>query len=183
MQGMGRAASAALAVLVVLGLAGCGAGDGAEAAPTPVPPRPAGTGPLTEDVVRADVEGVLKAADAPPDAREFSESMEKDELRGCAVYYKGFGDQEYPADLARYEAVTKGLRERAWRFARKGNGHEERGGEVLRPQEVFKQRGWTLSAEFQPGADEGVGTLTVAAYDDACMERTGLMDKFRNPGA
>ncbi|MER5739847.1 hypothetical protein ABT117_29835 [Streptomyces sp. NPDC002262] len=183
MQGKGRAASAALAVLVVAGLAGCGAGDGAEGTPPPVPPRPAGTGPLTKDAVRADVEGVLAAADAPPDARDFSRGMEEDRLRGCAVFYKGFGDREHPADLARYEAVTDGLRGRAWRFAGKGNGHEERGGKVHRPQEIFEQRGWTLVTEFGPGADEGVGTLGVVAYDEACMERTGLMDTFRKAGS
>ncbi|MFD4377475.1 hypothetical protein [Streptomyces sp. NPDC058486] len=167
---------AALAVAASLATAGCGAGEPQKGAPVPVPPRPAGTGPLTKDVVRADVEGALKAADAPPDEREFAERIEKEMLLGCAVYYKGFGDGEHPADLALYEAVVDGLGERAWRFAKNGNQYE-----AVNPQEVFKQRGWTLVAEFRSGVGDGEGTLGVVAYDDACMEKTGLRDKVRDP--
>ncbi|MEU3607215.1 hypothetical protein AB0E83_17485 [Streptomyces sp. NPDC035033] len=181
MQGKGRAASAALAVVLALGAAGCGAGD-EPAKAAPLPPRPAGTGPLTKDVVRADVDGAVEAAEAPPGDREFSAGMEE-RLQGCAVHYKGFGDEEHPGELARYEAVTAALRERAWRFAKKGNQHEERDGKVFSAQEVFTQRGWTLVAEFRPGAEEGRGTFGIVAYDDACLERTGLLDKLRGTGA
>ncbi|SED48292.1 hypothetical protein [Streptomyces sp. TLI_105] len=173
MYGRKRAAGAVLAV--GLGVAGCGAGDTGTGASAPVPPRPAGTGPLAKEVVRADFDGSVADAGVPPNAPEYGETH-RDAAAGsrlsCTVAFKGFGTEDTPVDLPRYRALVGELRERGWRKAGDGRGQEvAEDGTVHVAQEVFEQRGWTLVSEHRPWGDDGV--ITLLAFDDACMKKAG----------
>ncbi|MFE6853421.1 hypothetical protein ACFVDH_21855 [Streptomyces sp. NPDC057674] len=178
----------AAAAVAVLGAAGCDAGGakdpaaGASAgspsatgAPESVPPRPKGTGPLAKDVVRADIEGSAADAGVPANAPEYGEGFgdgPPDSPMSCAVAFKGFGTKDATVDIGRYEVVVDELAERGWRYSGKGRGHEAKDGVVWAAQEMFKQRGWTLVAEYRPAQDDGV--ITLMAFEDACAKRTGM---------
>ncbi|MEV6198757.1 hypothetical protein AB0M64_02140 [Streptomyces sp. NPDC051771] len=173
MQGKRRAATAALTVVLALGAAGCGAADAPSDA-APVPPRPAGTGPLTKDVVRADVDGAVRAAGAPSGDPEWAAMGDRDPA-GCTVAYKGFAAKEAPADLARYEALRDELGKRAWRLTGEPS-RRERDGEVHSVVQVLKQRGWSMVVEFRAGVEEGEGEIAARAYEDACVKKSGRLE-------
>ncbi|KAA6217396.1 hypothetical protein [Streptomyces filamentosus] len=182
MQGKRGAASAALAVLLVLGAAGCGATD--EAPEVPVPPRPAGTGPLTKDVVRADVDGSVAVAGLPRNAEDYGrhsdEGVDAPEGSGfggslpgrCLLGLKSFHEESAPVDLSRYDKLLDALREREWQPVgeRRNRAYEE---VVNLSEQSFRQRGWLLRTDFRLQGERG-GVITLNAYDEACVGKSGI---------
>ncbi|MEU2503597.1 hypothetical protein ABZ621_02690 [Streptomyces sp. NPDC007863] len=173
MRGKRRAATTALTAVLALGAAGCWAAADEAPEAAPVPPRPAGSGPLTKDVVRADVDGAVRAADAPPGLPDQAGPGDRDPA-GCTIVYRGFAEKDVPADITRYEALKDALRARAWTYVRKGPGQDERGGEVHHAQEIFKQRGWTLVTTYYQGVEKEDDQIGVLALDDVCAKKSGL---------
>ncbi|MFF3257007.1 hypothetical protein ACFYWP_39905 [Actinacidiphila glaucinigra] len=168
-------ATVAVAV-IALGAAGCGASDsGTEGAAAPVlappQPRPQGTGPLTKDVVRTDLDTSAADAGVPANAPEFggmNEDAEAGSPRSCALGFKGFGTKAAKVDVARWESVVGELRERDWQQAREPDKRRGPDGVVYDARVVLKQRGWTMVAEY---LSSQVGVITLLAYDDACMKK------------
>ncbi|MGW0120648.1 hypothetical protein [Streptomyces sp. NPDC003327] len=176
MYGKKRAGAAAVALAVGLGITGCGSVRAGAEAPSSVAPRPGGTGPLTRDVVKADVEGAAADAGVPANAPEYGEMLDRapaDSARPTcgAVAFKGFATEDVAVDLDRYEKVLGELAERSWLNLGKGRGHEEKDGVVHVAQHTLTQRGWTLVAEHRPAGSGGVITLT--AFDTACAKKVG----------
>jgi hypothetical protein len=170
----------AVAVAVaVLGAVGCGADEpGTGEAATSASPRPEGTGPLTKAVVRADLDGSAAGANVPAD-EEFARGHEDARAgtpRSCSVALKawatdpGTDTDTATIDIARYEAVVRELRERAWRVQDRRVRKTPDGGTGY-ARMIFKQRGWTLFAEFMPLGENGV--ITLMASEDACMKKVG----------
>ncbi|MBT2443889.1 hypothetical protein J7E93_28095 [Streptomyces sp. ISL-36] len=176
---MRRTKWAAMAVaVIVLGAAGCGtsdAGTGVAAAPVPTSPRPQGTGPLTKEVVRTDLDTSAAAAGVPANASEYArvpEDASAGSPRSCVVGFKGFGTEATPVDVARYEAVVGELRKRDWQQPR--DRKERKGvddGVIYEAQVVLKQRGWTMVAEYRTAPEDGV--ITLMAFEDVCMKKNG----------
>ncbi|MEW1694826.1 hypothetical protein [Streptomyces sp. NPDC091278] len=172
MRKEGRAVLAALAV--VLGAVGCGA-EGT-AAPVPlatVVPRPPGTGPLTKEVVRADLDGSAANARVPANSRG---SLTKDvddpaSPLSCVVRFMGFHEESVPVDIPRYERVLSELGERGWK--QRGERQERKAvdGSDSQFTVVLEQRGWRLKTEYRNIGDGG--TVSLAAFDEACLKRTG----------
>ncbi|MEU3399163.1 hypothetical protein [Streptomyces filamentosus] len=182
MQGKRGAAAAALAVLLALGAAGCGAADGTPE--VPVPPRPAGTGPLTKDVVRADVDGSVAVAGLPRNAEEWGRRADEgiDPPEGssfgfslpgrCLLSLKSFHEESAPVDLSRYDKLLDALREREWQPAgeRRNRAYEE---VVNLSEQSLRQRGWLLRTDFRLQGERG-GVITLNAYDEACVRKAGI---------
>lgn len=116
-----RMKRAVVAIAVIaLGTGGCGesgTGTGTTAAPVQASPRPAGTGPLTKEVVRIDLDTSVAAVGVPANAPEYARPFE-DAPAGsppsCAVAFRGIGDETAPLDFDRFKAVVGELRERDW---------------------------------------------------------------------
>ncbi|MEU1542054.1 hypothetical protein ABZ461_28880 [Actinacidiphila glaucinigra] len=164
---------AAVAVAVIaLGAAGCGAsGAGTEAAAAPASPRPKGTGPLTKEVVRTDLDASAVDAGIPANAPDFggmNEDAEAGSPRSCGLGFKGFGTKATKVDVARWESVVGELRERDWKQAREPDKRRGSDGVVYDARVVLKQRGWTMVAEY---LSSRVGVITLLAYEDACMKK------------
>lgn len=108
--------AAVAAAVIVLGAAGCGTGNASTGASAlPPSPRPKGTGLLTKEVVRADLDTSAADAGAPASVPEFAgmnEDAEAGSLRSCGIGFKGFGTETTTVDVARYDAVVRELRER-----------------------------------------------------------------------
>lgn len=167
--------AAAAAAVIALAAAGCGtsdAGTGTAAAPAPLSPRPGGTGPLTKQSVRTDIDTSAADADIPANAPEFA-TMNEDapagSPRSCSLGFKGFGTKTTAVDVAHYEAVVRELHERDWQQAREPDNRRDPTGVIYEARVVLKQRGWTMVAEYRTVAERGV--ITLAAFDDACMEK------------
>ncbi|MFD9421964.1 MULTISPECIES: hypothetical protein [unclassified Streptomyces] len=173
---MRRTKWATVAVAVIaLGAAGCGTSDaGTEVDATPKSPRPKGTGVLTKEVVRTDLDTSAADAGVPANAPEYGR-MSDDTPAGsasqsCSVAFKGFGTKTAPVDIARYEAVVGELRERDWqqpqeRYERK----DADDGVVNLARVVLNQRGWSVVAEYRTFQEDGV--ITLSAFDDACVKK------------
>ncbi|MGW6413587.1 hypothetical protein [Streptomyces sp. NPDC055055] len=165
---------AAMAVTaMVFTTAGCGAADGApgEAKP-PSSPRPAGTGPLTKSVVRADLDSSVTDAGVPANAPEYAQA-DDDAPAGsplsCGVTFKGFGTDTAALDLTRFEALLNELRERAWEQPAQRSERKDRDGVVGVAEVELTQRGWSMRVEYRNLPEEGV--ITVLAYDLACLKK------------
>ncbi|MEU6515582.1 hypothetical protein [Streptomyces sp. NPDC046978] len=170
---MHRTKWAAVAVAVIaLGAAGCSTGDaGTGTSASPPSPRPKGTGPLTKEVVRTDLDTAAADAGAPATVPEYAgvnEDAEAGSLRSCGVGFKGVGTETATVDVARYDAVVRELRERDWQPAQEPEKRKDKSGAIYSAHELLKQRGWTMVAEYM---DQGVGVITLLAYDDACMKK------------
>ncbi|MEU8629984.1 hypothetical protein [Streptomyces sp. NPDC048669] len=168
---------AALPIAVIaLGVTGCGtsdAGTGAAAASVPASPRPKGTGPLTEKVVRTDLDTSTANAGVPANAPDFARSAEErsdGSPASCAVALKGFGTETTRVDLSRLEGVVSELRKRDWQQSRKREERKQ-ADDIVEARVVLKQRGWTLTATYQDFAEKGV--ITLWAAEDACMKKIG----------
>lgn len=164
--------AAVAAAVIVLGAAGCGTGDaGTGASALPPSPRPKGTGLLTKEVVRADLDTSAADAGAPASVPEFAgmnEDAEAGSLRSCGIGFKGFGTETTTVDVARYDAVVRELRERDWQPAQEPEKRKGKSGAIYDAHDLLKQRGWTMVAEYM---DLGDGVITLMAYDDACMKK------------
>ncbi|MCX4681142.1 hypothetical protein OG413_38725 [Streptomyces sp. NBC_01433] len=170
---------------IALGAAGCGTSDAgteaagadvadAEVAATPTSPRPKGTGLLTKEVVRTDLDTSAADAGVPANAPEYgrmSEGTPADSPpQSCGVAFKGFGTETTPVDVARYEAVVGELGERDWqqpqkRYERKNMDD----GVINEARTVLNQRGWTVVAEYRTFQKDGV--ITLSAFEDACLKQ------------
>lgn len=160
-------------VVIALGAAGCGASDaGTGAAAAPASPRPKGSGPITREVVRTDLDTSAADADVPPNDPAYARMSEKKAAEGspgsCGVGFKGFGTEATPVDVSRYEAVVSELRRRDWQ--QRGERTESKGddGVILEARVLLEQRGWTLVTEYRTALDDGV--ITLMAFEDRCMK-------------
>ncbi len=113
--------AAVVMAVIAFGVAGCGAGDvGTDAAAAPASPRPEGTGPLTKEVVRTDLDTSAADAGVPANAPDFggmNEDAEAGSPRSCGLGFKGFATKATEVDVARWESVVAELRERDWQDA------------------------------------------------------------------
>ncbi|MEU6341159.1 hypothetical protein ABZ883_09440 [Streptomyces sp. NPDC046977] len=162
--------AAAAAAVIALGAAGCDTGTGAAAAP--LSPRPTGTGPLTRQVVRADLDTAAADAEVPASEPEYSglnEDAPAGTPRSCGLGYKAVGRQTAIA-TERYDALVRELRERDWRQRQEPVRHKDRTGGIYDIRVILQQRGWTMVAEYS-GSMKGI--VTLLAYDDACMKQIG----------
>ncbi|MFD5427241.1 hypothetical protein [Streptomyces sp. NPDC127084] len=163
---------AATVTLIAFGVAGCGAGDAGTGAASP---RPEGTGPITKEVVRADIDTSLADVGLPtkePEYVRLFENAAAGSPQSCSVDAKAFGSETAPVDIARYEALVGELRERAWQQSGERTEDKGRDGEALRAARVvLKQRGWSMRAEYRSSKSSGI--VTVLALDDACMKQNG----------
>ncbi|MFB7293700.1 hypothetical protein [Actinacidiphila glaucinigra] len=166
--------------VMALGAAGCGTGDaGTEASASPVSaspqPRPAGTGPLTKEVVRMDLDSSAVDAGVPANVPEYggmNEDAEPGSPRSCGLGFKGFATKTTRVDVARWEAVVRELRERDWQQDGEPETHKgDSSGKVFEVRVALKQRGWTLVASWDDVRD---GVITLNAFDDACMKTVGV---------
>ncbi|MFF8603977.1 hypothetical protein ACF065_23805 [Streptomyces sp. NPDC015232] len=165
-------AAAAVAV-VLLGAAGCGTGDAEAGAPASA--SPADTRPFTKDGMRAELDATVKDAGAPPMDPDVAELERRParagSLAACGVVYRGYGTDDEPLDPGRFDAMVDELRERGWRQAGERKERKDADGVVGEVLQVFKNRGWTLVAEFR-GLPEP-GYINLAAGEDTCVrERT-----------
>ncbi|MEE4490154.1 hypothetical protein [Streptomyces sp. BE230] len=173
------AAVAVSVAVIALGAAGCGTSDtdaeGAAAAPISTTPRPKGTGPLTKDVVRTDINTSAADAGIPANAPEWGRGFEDapaDSARSCSASFKGFGTEATPVDVDRHKTVVDELRERGWQQTRTAKERNDRGDrQINMSQAILKQRGWTVVATYRTFDENGVITLT--AFEDACMKEKG----------
>ena len=177
---MKSAASAAGAV-IALGATSCGTNDtgtGTAAAPAStartasVSPRPAGTGPLTKNTVRDDLNTAAADAGVPANAPDYARTFE-DAPAGsppsCAVAFKTLGDKTAPLDFARFKAVVGALRARQWQQSGGLREHENPDGMIGDAHAVLKQRGWTIDAKYEAAKENSMITLT--AYDQNCINK------------
>ncbi|MEV6328677.1 hypothetical protein [Streptomyces sp. NPDC051909] len=167
----GRAAVAAATVTVVLlGAAGCGTGDTKAGAPASA--SPADTRPFTKDGMRAELDATAKDAGAPPMDPDVAELERRHARAGspaaCVVRYRGYGTDDEPLDLGRFDATVDELRERGWQQAGERRERKDADGAVGEVRQVFKNRGWTLVAEFR-GIPEP-GYINLAAGEDTCVQ-------------
>ncbi|MFI6416945.1 hypothetical protein ACIBG6_05905 [Streptomyces sp. NPDC050842] len=174
---MHRTKWAAVAIAVIaLGAAGCGgAGDTGVAAKTAPPsPRPQGTGPLSKEVIRSDLDTSVADAGVPANAPKYARTFDDAPVgskQSCSVAFKGFGTETTPVDLARYEALVGELRERGWRQSGDRKERKDVDGAIGEVQAVLKQRGWTIVTDYASIPEEGV--ITLMAFEDACMKKHG----------
>ncbi|MFD9303022.1 hypothetical protein ACFWCB_10155 [Streptomyces sp. NPDC060048] len=168
---MSRTKWAAVAVVVIaLGAAGCGGGTGSGAASGPVSPRPEGTGLLTREVVRTDIDTSAAAAGLPATDPEWRKMGEERKPGQCLVPFKGFYTEAVPADPARFEAAVRELGRRDWQDAGKKEQKKDKKGKVYEATIVLEQRGWRIVAEYR----EIHGTIGLTAFDIACAQEQGL---------
>ncbi|MFG2867561.1 hypothetical protein [Streptomyces sp. NPDC048338] len=184
---MSRTKKAAVVIAVIaLGATGCGTnatstGAGATAAPPSaartVSPRPAGTGPLTKDVVRSDLDTSAAGAGLPANAPEFAgmnEDAPAGSPRACGVGYKGYSTKIAPVDTARFDRMVGELRGRDWQQSGERTERKGKDGAVFEARVILKQRGWTVVTQYRALRQEG--DITLMAYDDACMKKNGGAD-------
>ncbi|MFJ3229126.1 hypothetical protein ACIPJS_38055 [Streptomyces sp. NPDC086783] len=159
-----------MTAVIALGAGGCGSGDsGGEAAPAGSPsPRPTGTGPLTEDTIRADLDAATADAGAPANDPGYADDWQI----ACSLAYKGFGTRA-TVDAARFKATVTELREREWRQSKEHHFTERKDedGRIYEARTVLKQRGWTLVTEYRAWGKKGV--ITMVAFEDACKTKDG----------
>ncbi|MFI5666193.1 hypothetical protein [Streptomyces sp. NPDC051704] len=168
--------AAAAMVFIGLGAVSCGTSDAGTSgnAEIRVAPRPEGTGPLTKDFVRTDLEAAVTAAGLPANAPEYARGYERapaDSQLSCAVGFMGSQDGTVKVDVARYEAVLRELGKRDWQQEKKPERREDKAGKVFDAKAGLGQRGWRLSAEYR--TSENGGTVRLVAFDDACMKAHG----------
>ncbi|MFG2987214.1 hypothetical protein ACGFYQ_39270 [Streptomyces sp. NPDC048258] len=174
---MRRTKWAAVAIAVIaLGAAGCGTGDaGTEGEVAPMSPRPSGTGPLTREVARTDLDTAAAAAGIPANVPEYAgmnEDAPAGSPRSCGVAFKGFGTETTPVDVARFDAVVRELRKRDWEQSGKRTDRKDvKDGVINQAQVTLKQRGWTTLAEYRTALDGGV--ITLLSSEDECMKKFG----------
>ncbi|MFI8522401.1 hypothetical protein ACIGEZ_32040 [Streptomyces sp. NPDC085481] len=167
-------AAAAIAV-IALGTVGCGTSDtgiGVAATTAPPSPRPQGTGPLTKDVVRADLDTSVADSGVPANDPYYARTPDRapaGSRLSCSVTYKGFGTESTPVDLAHYDGLVGELRERDWRQSGDRRERKDADGVIGVVSAVLKQRGWTMAAEYRITATGGV--ITLVAFDDACVKK------------
>ncbi|MBT2441825.1 hypothetical protein J7E93_17250 [Streptomyces sp. ISL-36] len=171
-------AAVAIAVIIALGAAGCGKSNtstGATAAPVSASPRPKGTGPLTKEVVRTDLDTSLSDAGVPANDPEYAGTFEEGpagSLPSCTVTFRSVGDETAPLDFARYKAVVGELRERDWQQSGGLREHENLDGVIGDALAILRQRGWTMDAQY--GTAQEKSAITLTAYNDACMKKNGV---------
>ena len=179
--------------VIALGAAGCGTnatgtgtgtGTSATAAPPSaartVSPRPGGTGPLTKDVVRTDLDTSAAGAGLPANAPEFAgmnEDAPAGSPRACGVGYKGYSTKIAPVDTARFDKMVGELRGRDWQQSGERTERKGKDGAVFEARVVLKQRGWTVVTQYRALGQQG--DITVMAYDDACMKKNSGADPLR----
>ncbi|GGT26530.1 hypothetical protein GCM10010222_80420 [Streptomyces tanashiensis] len=176
---MSRTKWAAVAIAVItLGAAGCSKSDastGAIAAPVSASPRPKGTGPLTKEVVRADLDTSLSDAGAAANDPEYARRLEEGPASSppsCVVVSRSIGNETTPLDFARYKAVVGELRERAWQQSGGLRERENLDGVIGDASATLRQRGWIINAQY--GTAQEKSAITLMAYDDACMKKSGI---------
>ncbi|MGW1771306.1 hypothetical protein [Streptomyces sp. NPDC002104] len=166
--------AAVMAAVIALGAAGCG-GTGAGAASVAVSPRPEGTGPLTREVVRTDLDSSAAAAKAPATDAEWAampEDAEPGSLSSCVVAFKGFETDGAPLDHERFEATLRELGRRGWKQVGKPEQVKDKNGEVWTSKVLLDQRGWRIVAEYRDGPP-GNGTISLPAFENACVDAQG----------
>ncbi|MFE7245830.1 hypothetical protein [Streptomyces sp. NPDC057580] len=176
-----KRAAAVAAAVVALGATSCGTsntgagtGTGATAAPMSASPRPTGTGPLTKNVVRTDLDTAAADAGLPANAPEFADvnaDAPAGSAQACGIAFKGFGTKATPTDTARFDKVVDELRERDWQQPGDRTEYKGTDGAVYEAHVVLKQRGWTMGAEYRNAGEDGV--ITLMAFDDTCMKKNG----------
>ncbi|KPI15399.1 hypothetical protein OV450_2537 [Actinobacteria bacterium OV450] len=163
--------TAAAAAVIALGAAGCGAGaGGAGEAAAPASPRPEGTGPLTKEVVRADIGDSAAAAGVPASALEYAPNR-ADGQPSCAVSAKGFGSKSASLDATSLDVAVRALGAREWRQSQGRTERKGKDGSIGEARVLLTQRGWSMVAEYRYFGEGGVITFT--AFDDACMKQNG----------
>ncbi|MET9621956.1 hypothetical protein ABZZ37_14460 [Streptomyces sp. NPDC006464] len=164
--------TAIAAAVVVLGTAGCGTDAGATAAPPS--PRPAGTGPLSKQVVRTDLDGSAADAGAPandPWVAGRDNAAPADSPQACTIAYKGFATETQPIEAAHLDRVVRELEERDWKQFGDRKERKAPDGVVFEAHAVLAQRGWRLLAEYRHSPANDV--LTLSAFDDTCLKKNG----------
>ncbi|GAA2946711.1 MULTISPECIES: hypothetical protein [Streptomyces] len=168
--------AAVAAVVVALGATGCGQSDNGAVAGTGAPvsasPRPTGTGPMTKDIARNDLDTAAADAGAPESEPAFAgtnDDAPAGSLRACGVMYKWFGTEDAPADMARFDKMVDELRERDWQQS--GDRRERRydSGVVHEAVVVLEQRGWTTVVEYMEMTHGG--DITMNSFDTACAKK------------
>ncbi|MFI1654859.1 hypothetical protein ACH4ZU_07995 [Streptomyces sp. NPDC020472] len=148
---------------------------GTTTAPVSVSPRPKGTGPLTKEVVRADLGTSLSEAGAPANDPEYARKLGEGPAGSppsCVVVFRSIGDETAPLDFARYKAVVGELRKRAWQQSGGLRERENLDGVIGDAVSALRQRGWTMDAQY--GTAQEKSAITLMAYDDACMKKNGV---------
>ncbi|MFF3212503.1 hypothetical protein ACFYYB_17765 [Streptomyces sp. NPDC002886] len=158
--------AAVMTAVIALGAAGCGSGTGAGS--SPVSPRPEGTGLLTREVVRADLDTSAAAAGAPANDPEWLSRSEESSAWRCAVVFKGYGTEAEPVDVARFKATVRELDRRDWEDAGESEERKDED-EVYVSRVLLDQRGWRIVAEYW-GKPAG-GIISLVAFDNACEEK------------
>lgn len=175
---MRRMKWAAVAIAVIgLAAAGCGTSEGGAKGgnAVPVAPRPEGTGSLTKDFVRADLDAAAAAAGVPANAPKYALGYEQapaDSQLSCAVGFMGSREEKAKVDVARYDAVLRELGKRGWQQEGEPQRRKDKSGKPSDAMVGLGQRGWRLTAEYR-SLDNG-GTIRLLAFDDACMKAHGL---------
>ncbi|MCX5129976.1 hypothetical protein OG898_28365 [Streptomyces sp. NBC_00193] len=166
--------TAVMAAVIALGAAGCG-GTGAGAGAVAVSPRPEGTGPLTREVVRTDLDTSAAAAKVPATDAEWAampEDAEPGTLSSCVVAFKGFETDAAPLDHERFEATLRELGRRGWKQVGKPEQEKDKKGEVWTSKVLLDQRGWRIVAEYRDGPT-GKSTISLPAFENACVDAQG----------
>ncbi|MET7600478.1 hypothetical protein ACWERY_29865 [Streptomyces sp. NPDC004082] len=164
-----------MTAVIALGAGGCGGGgSGREAVPAGSPSsRPTGTGPLTEDTVRADLDAATADAGAPANDPDYAD----DWPMACSLAYKGFGTTRATVNAARYKATVAELREREWRQSKEHfMEHKDEDGRIYGARTILKQRGWTLVTHYDDWGKRGV--ITIVAFEDACKTKNRVPEDW-----
>lgn len=162
--------AAVVTAVIALGATGCG-GTGSGAASVAVSPRPQGTGPLTREVVRTDLDTSAAAAGAPatdPEWAETNENAQPGSLSSCVVAFRGYETDAAPLDHERFEATVRELGRRGWKKVGEPEQRKDKKGEVYTSRVLLDQRGWRVVAEYRDGPSGG--TISLPAFEDACVE-------------
>ncbi|WP_405851995.1 hypothetical protein OG361_04730 [Streptomyces sp. NBC_00090] len=124
--------------------------------------------------MRIDLDTSVAAVGVPANAPEYARPFE-DAPAGsppsCAVAFRGIGDETAPLDFDRFKAVVGELRERDWQQSGGLRERETLDGVIGEAHAILKQRGWTVSVQY--GIAEKTSAITLTAYDEACMKRSG----------
>ncbi|MFD5511961.1 hypothetical protein ACFWIB_29925 [Streptomyces sp. NPDC127051] len=121
--------------------------------------------------MRTDLDASAAAAGVPANAPEDAGAASAGGPSSCAVGFKGFGSKSAPVDVARLDAVVRGLRAREWQQPQERTECKGKDGAIGEARVLLKQRGWNMVAEYRAFGEGGVITLT--AFDDACMKESG----------
>ncbi|MER6692087.1 hypothetical protein [Streptomyces minutiscleroticus] len=142
------------------------------AAAAPVSPRPQGTGPLTKEVVRIDLDTSAADAGIPANRQECARGYEDapaDSQRSRAVAFMGMSTETDPVTETRFKALVGELRERDRQQLRRQENSYADDGTLSSAQVVLKQRGWTVVARYRLAS--GGGGVTLTAPDEACIKK------------